>query len=215
MDREVPDEMMIQCDKCDDLTVHEVLRAKMGKASIEGTFRCTECGKTFSSTLKIPRLIKVKVVVSDGPLSKNVFTTIEEDEKIAIGDEFFLEDGTRLRVCSLDMGDGQRKKRAKSQDVKVIWAQQFDVLNLKVTINDNRRSYSRRIEAEPDDEFIIGQSLSLSDMDCYIHAIKTRDKLVNRGTCEARDIVRMYGKRKGRAESATDVPIIDEDEEDE
>ena len=148
------------------------------------------------------------MVISDGPVSEKSVTELEEDDVLAIGDEFFLEDGRRLRVCSIDLGSEQRKKKAKVQDIKTIWAQQFDVLNLKVTINDNRKSYSRRIEGEPDDEFLIGQVLALSDMECYIHAIKTRERLVTKGTVEARDVVRIYGKMKRKT-----VPILELDEE--
>ena len=204
MPREVPEEIIYDCSKCDDYTAHEVLRARIGKSTLEGTFRCTECGNTFSATLKIPRLLKVPVIISDGPVSEKSETELEEGEWIAIGDEFFLEDGRRLRVCSIDLGEGQRKKKAKTDDVKTIWAQQFDLLNLKVTINDNRKSYSRRIEREPDDEIQIGHVLQLDDMDCYVHAIKTRDRLVSKGTVEAREVVRIYGKLKEKS-----VPIIE------
>ena len=103
---------------------------------------------------------------------------------------------------------GERGHRSRTS----IWPQQFDVLNVKVTVNDNRKSYSRRIEAEPDDEFVIGHVLTLPDMECYIHAIKARDRLHSKGSVEAREVVRIYGKMKRRV-----VPIIefeDEDEED-
>ena len=46
----------------------------------------------------------------------------------------------------------------------------------------------------PDDEFTVGNRLELEDMDCFIHAIKTRTKLVQHGSAEARDVVRIYGK---------------------
>ena len=210
MPREVPEEIIYDCAKCDDYTTHEVLRARIGKSTLEGTFRCTECGNTFSATLRIPRLMKVPVIISDGPVSEKSETELEEGEIIAIGDEFFLEDGRRLRVCAIDLGEGQRKKKALTDEVKTIWAQQFDVLNLKVTVNNNRKSYSRRIEREPDDEFQIGQVLELEDMDCYVHAIKTRDKLVSKGTVEARDVVRIYGKMKEKT-----VPILEFEEDEE
>ena len=204
MPREVPEEIIYDCQKCDDYTAHEVLRGRIGKNTLEGTFRCTECGNTFSATLKIPKLLKVSVIISDGPVSERSETELEEGETIAVGDEFFLEDGRRLRVCSIDLGEGQRKKKARTEEVKTIWAQQFDLLNLKVTVNNDRKSYSRRIEREPDDEFEIGSLLQLDDMDCFIHAIKTRDRLVSKGTVEARDVVRIYGKFKERS-----VPILD------
>lgn len=211
MEREVPEEIYLECPDCDDFTSHEVLKGKMGKASLEGTLRCSECGRTFTTTIRLPKIYKMPVVISDGPVSEKSFTELEEDEKIAIGDEFFLEDGRRLRVCSIDLGDGQRKKKALTQDIKTIWAQQFDVLNLKVTVNNDRKSYSRRIEAEPDDEFTIGQALSLSDMDCYVHAIKARDRLVTRGSVEGRDIVRIYGKMKQKSYPVLDLEDDSED----
>ncbi len=212
MSREVPEEIYCECVKCDDYTTHEVLKGRIGKSSLEGTFRCEECGNVFSGTIKIPKMHRVSVIISDGPVSEKTETELEEGETIRIDDEFFLEDGRRLRVCSIDLGNGQRKKRAQTQDVNTIWAQQFDVLNVKVTVNDNRKSYSRRIEAAPDDEFTIGHVLTLPDMECYIHAIKARDRLHSKGSVEAREVVRIYGKMKRRV-----VPIIEfeEDEEEE
>jgi uncharacterized Zn finger protein len=55
------------------------------------------------------------------------------------------------------------------------------------------------VEAEPDDEFVVGTQLEFEDFDCLIHAIKTKHSLVKRGVAEARDITRIYGKiRKKR-----------------
>ncbi|MGI6494061.1 MAG: HVO_0476 family zinc finger protein [Candidatus Methanomethylophilaceae archaeon] len=79
------------------------------------------------------------------------------------------------------MTNDKRVKKARAPKVKTIWAQKFDVLNVKVTVNDGTKSYSRRIPALPDDEYAIGQLLSLEDMDCFVHAIKTRDRLINQG----------------------------------
>lgn len=210
MQREVPEEVVLDCPDCDDYTTHEVLRGKIGKSTFQGTFRCTECGRTFTDTLKIPKVYKIPVIISNGPESERTFTELEEDERLAIGDEFFLEDGRRVRICSIDLGEGQRKKKALVQEVKFLWTQQFDNLNLKVTVNDNRKSYSRRIEAGPDDLFRIGSVLKLPDMECYIHAIKGRERLHTKGDIEGRDIVRIYGKLKQKT-----VPILDFEEDDE
>jgi len=104
---------------------------------------------------------------------------------------------------------GKRVKKALAENVKTLWAQQFSILSIKVTINNNHVSYSRRIEAEPDDEFTIGQTINFSDMDCFVHAIKTRERLLNRGDAEAREIVRIYGKLRQKS-----IPILDFEEDD-
>ena len=194
MQREVPDTIYYECPDCDDETIHDVLKGRMGKASLECTLKCTECGRTFATTIPLPKIIKMQVVISDGPVSERAVTEIEEDDIIAVEDEFFLEDGRRLRVCSIELPGDKRVKKSKASKVKMLWCQQFDNLTIKVTINNDRVSYSRRIPALPDDEFVIGNRLELEDMDCFIHAIKTREKLIQHGQAEARDIIRIYGK---------------------
>ena len=194
MQREVPETLYYDCPDCDDETIHDVLKGRMGKASLECTLKCTECGRTFATTIPLPKIIKMQVVISDGPVSERTVTEIEEDDIIAVEDEFSLEDGRRLRVCSIELPGDKRVKKSKASKVKMLWCQQFDNLTIKVTINNDRVSYSRRIPALPDDEFVIGNRLELEDMDCFIHAIKTREKLIQHGQAEARDIIRIYGK---------------------
>ena len=194
MQREVPETLYYDCPDCDDETIHDVLKGRMGKASLECTLKCTECGRTFATTIPLPKIIKMQVVISDGPVSERTVTEIEEDDIIAVEDEFFLEDGRRLRVCSIELPGDKRVKKSKASKVKMLWCQQFDNLTIKVTINNDRVSYSRRIPALPDDEFVIGNRLELEEMDCFIHAIKTREKLIQHGQAEARDIIRIYGK---------------------
>ena len=194
MQREVPETIYYECPNCDDETIHDVLKGRMGKASLECTIKCSECGRTFATTIPLPKIIKMQVVISDGPISERTVTELEEDDVIAVEDEFFLEDGRRLCVCSIELPGDKRVKKSKASKVKMLWCQQFDNLTIKVTINNDRVSYSRRIPALPDDEFTVGNRLELEDMDCFIHAIKTRTKLVQHGGAEARDIVRIYGK---------------------
>ena len=92
MQREVPETLYYDCPDCDDETIHDVLKGRMGKASLECTLKCTECGRTFATTIPLPKIIKMQVVISDGPVSERTVTEIEEDDIIAVEDEFFLED---------------------------------------------------------------------------------------------------------------------------
>ncbi|MCQ2086118.1 MAG: hypothetical protein MJY54_01645 [archaeon] len=194
--KDIPKEVYTECLYCNDYTKHKVLNGRLGKNFLEGIFRCECCQCTKSSTIQVPKSTRIPVVISNGSISKMSSTEVEVEEVITIDDEFLLESGECLKVCSLDLGNGQRKKKAHAKDIKTIWAKQFDNLRIKVTVNDNTRSYSRYINAEPNDEFLIGQKLALSDMECYIHAIKSRARVVSRGVVEARDIVRIYGKMK-------------------
>lgn len=208
--REMPDTIYFECPDCDDETEHQILKGKMGKASIEGTFRCTVCNRVSSMTIKIPELLEVPVVFSDGDVSETTRTTIESNDIIQEEDEFFLDDGRRVCVTHIDTLNGKLVKKTLATNVRKLWVKQFDILSIKVSVNDDDRTYSLRVEAEPDDEFVVGTQLSFEDFDCLIHAIKTKHSLVKKGVAEARDITRIYGKiRKKRYE------VLDLEEDDE
>ena len=222
--RALPDTLFFECPDCDDETEHQVLKGRMGKASIEGTFRCTRCNKVSSETIKIPEILEVPVVFSDGDVSETTKTTVESNDIIALEDEFFLDDGRRVCVTHIDVEDGSNVKKALAPKIKKLWVKQFDILSVKVSVNDDRKTYSLRVEAEPDDEFVVGTQLEFEDFDCLIHAIKTKHSLLKRGAAEARDITRIYGKiRKKRYDildleeefDESDYVIDDDDMEDE
>ncbi len=210
--REMPNSIYMDCPDCGDETEHEILKGKMGKASITGTFRCTQCSRVSSQTVKIPALIEVPVVLSDGDVSETIKSTIESNDIVAEEDEFFLDDGRRACVTHIDTIDGKLCKSTIATNVKKIWAIQFDILNIKVSINDGGHTYSMRVEAEPDTEFVVGTQLEFEDFDCLIHAIKTKHSLVKKGAAEARDITRIYGKYRKKRYSV--LEFEDDDDED-
>ena len=208
--REMPDTIFYECPVCDDVTEHQILKGKMGRATLEGTFRCNVCGRVTSETIKIPELLEVLVVFSDGEVSETTKTTIESNDIIAIDDEFELDDGRLVCVTHIDVDNDRKVKKALATDVRKLWVKRFDILSVKVSVNDGGKTYSLRVEAEPDDEFVVGTQLEFEDFDCLIHAIKTKHSLVRRGVAEARDITRIYGKiRKKRY----DVLDFDDDDE--
>lgn len=192
--REMPEFIYYQCPICDDVTDHMILKGRMGKDNITGTFRCEECGRVFSESIKIPRQFMVKVMFSDGDITETTETQMESDEIVMVGDEFYLDDGRRVVVTYMDVENGSRVKKCQADKIMKLWVKQFDVLNVKVSVNDNRKTYSLRVEADPDDEFSVGMILSFEEFDCVVHAIKTKTRLVRRGSAEAREITRIYGK---------------------
>ncbi len=194
--REMLDNIFYECPDCDEETEHQILRGRMGRATIDGTFRCNSCGRVTSETIRVPELIEVSVVYSDGEVSETTRTTIESNDIIAIDDEFELDDGRRVCVTHIDVDDGKNVKKALATDIRKLWVKRFDILSVKVSVNDDDRTYSLRVEAEPDDEFVVGTQLEFKDFNCLIHVIKTKHSLVRRGSAEARHITRIYGKIK-------------------
>ncbi|MDY0292968.1 MAG: HVO_0476 family zinc finger protein [Candidatus Methanomethylophilaceae archaeon] len=208
--REVPEIIYYECPDCEGFTNHEVLKGQMGRATLMGTFRCEECGRVFSGTIQIPEILKVGVNISDGPVTESASTEIESDDLLAVDDEFFLDDGRRVRITALESSDGRRSRKMPAKDIKLIWVKQYDVLSIKVSVNDGKRTYSVRVEAEPDDEFLVGMTLTFEGFDCLVHAIKARTRLVRRGSVEARDIVRVYGKIRRKTHQVLDLEEDDD-----
>ncbi len=194
MDEELPEAIIFECPECRDDTEHEILKGRFGKSSVSGTFRCTECGKIYTTTIRLPEERTVKVLYSDGDVTHVTETVLMSNEIVEIGDEFFLDSGERVRITHIDSEDGKKSKKVPATEVKSLWVKQFGVLSVKVSVNDNHRTLSVRIDAEPDDEFAVGSTLSFEDFDCFVHAIKTKDRLIRKGSAEARNITRVYGK---------------------
>ncbi|MDR2845973.1 MAG: hypothetical protein LBV63_01685 [Candidatus Methanoplasma sp.] len=206
----IPDSTIyIPCPNCDDVTEHEVLKGNWGKGNVTGTFRCGDCGRVFSASIRIPESRTVKILFSDGDVTNGSETTLESDEVVTVDDEFYLDDGRRVCVTHIDVESGKNVRRAQADVIKRLWVKQFDVLTIKVSVNEGQRTHSLRVEADPDEEFPIGTVLGFDDFDALVHAIKTKDKLINRGSAEARDIVRIYGKIRRKEYS-----VLDDDSED-
>ena len=210
---EMPDTIYNECPDCGDVTEHKILKAKMGNFNVNGTFQCKECGRVFSGVIRLPQEFEVKVLLSDGDLTETTQTMLREDEIVAVGDEFDLDDGRHVQITYIELPDGSRKKKVPATEVKALWVKAFGVLMVKVSVNDYKKTYPMLCEAEPDDEFTVGMFMHFDLWDCVIHAIKTKDRLLRKGTAEARDIVRIYAKIRHR--DGTTAPMDDSEFDDE
>jgi len=197
-DEDIPRTIIYECEKCRDYTEHEILHARIGKAGVTGTFRCMECGNVSSGTVKLPRDIRVKVLLSDMDQTEKSSTVLKENEIVFVDDEFKMDNGRTVRITHIESEDGRNRKKSPVPKIKALWVKAYDVLHLKVSINDNRKTYSRTVDADPDDEIKIGSLITFNDFDCFVHAIKTDDKLLKHGVAEAREIVRIYGKVRSK-----------------
>ena len=208
MKKEAPDEIYFECPDCEDITTHEVLKGKMGKNSMDATIKCTECGLIRTMTVHFPKEMDVKVIVSDGSESVSTTMTLEDDDLLKVGDEFNMDAGNLVKISALELKSGKRVKTARATEISVVWAVEFDVIDVKVSINDGRKTYSKTVPSSPDEEFTVGNILSFDDMDCEIHSIKIQGRMVRRGSAEARKITRIYGKYRKRSYAVLDLEDI-------
>ncbi|HKM09648.1 MAG TPA: HVO_0476 family zinc finger protein [Candidatus Methanomethylophilaceae archaeon] len=208
-EEELPEIIIYECAICDDYTEHEILKGRFGKASVSGTFKCIDCGTVEATTIRLPEELPVKVLYSDGDETIVTQTILMSNEVIEIGDEFFLDTGERVRVTKIEVTSGRTTKRIPAPRIKSLWVKQFGVINVKFSINDNHRTIAKMIEAEPEDTFTVGMMVPFEDFDCYVHAIKTKARLIRHGSAEAKEITRIYGKIRKKQYAVMD---FDDDE---
>jgi len=203
--KEVPDEIYFECPDCDDITTHDVLKGRMGKNSLDATIKCQDCGKIRTTTIQFPKEIEVKVIISDGAESVSTSMMLEDDDLLKVGDEFHTDEGNLVKISAIELPQGKRVKTARATEITTVWAMNFETIDVKVSINDDRKTYSKSVPSSPDDEFTIGTILSFDDMDCMIHSIKIQGRMLRRGSAEARNITRVYGKFRKRSYTVLDL----------
>jgi len=191
----LPNAIYVECPDCGEDTLHEVLKGRLGKDgdTFEGTLRCQECGRVHSAVVREAKTIKVPVIVSDQGESRKAELELPEDEEIRVEDELLLDD-MPIIVSSLEKGEA-RVTKALAKDIKAIWAKRFDRVHVKISINDVHKTIPTEITALPEEEFFVGDLMSIGRHNVVITQIKTKDAMARRGSVLARDIVRIYAKK--------------------
>ncbi|MFA5312930.1 MAG: HVO_0476 family zinc finger protein [Methanomassiliicoccales archaeon] len=191
----VPNALQLECHICGDLMVHEVLKGKMGRGQdvIEATVKCQECGTITNVVVREPKTLNVPVIISELGQSKRESIELAEDEEIEVEEEMFVGE-LPVIISAIECG-GRRVPKAKASDITTLWAKRFDKIRVKVAINKVHKTLSVDVEAAPDEEFYVGDLMTVGKDEVLIHYIMSTDGMVRRGMVPARDIVRIYTKK--------------------
>lgn len=191
----VPNALQLECQNCGYITVHEVLKGKMSKAQdvIEATVKCAECGTVTNVVVREPRTLTVPIIISDLDQSKRESIELAEDEEIEVNQEMFVGE-LPVIISAVECG-GQRLSAAPASRITTLWAKRFDRVRIKVAINKGGKTISVDIDAAPDEEFFVGDPMTVGKDEVVIHYIMSTDGMVRRGMVPARDIVRIYTKK--------------------
>ena len=192
-----PGSIYIECPVCGEETLHRVIKGRVsekeGAISFEGVVKCSVCGNVHRASIKEDKKVKVRAIISDGENSRKTFIELYPNDRVGIDDEFMM-DGTRVRIRAIET-EQRRVESAPVHDIKTLWLQRYDKVKVKFSINRKDVTVSRSIYASPDEEFYVGDSLQIDRDYVVIHRIKTEQGIVRKGGAQARDIVRIYGKK--------------------
>ena len=192
-----PGSVFVECPVCGEETRHTVIKGKLSERKktvyFSGTVRCRECGTVHQAEIKESAPISIRLIVSEGQESRRSSVEISPEEAVFVGDEF-IHEGIPVKITALEC-DGRRVQRAHASDIETIWARSFDHVEVKFSINKKDKTISRKIEAAPDEEFIIGDNFMIGRDYVVIHKIKATYGFVEEGSVTARDIVRVYARK--------------------
>ena len=189
----VPGALYSDCETCGDITLHEVVHGKVSGKRLELTVRCRACGTSSHQVREEADTTRVPVVVSEGERSRRSTVEIDTDEVLLVGDEL-LVDGIPVQIRGIEVGTDKRVEKAPVKEIRTLWTVRFDKVAIKFSINMGHRTKAAQSVAAPDEEFTVGEMVRVGGVTAVIHRIKTWDKVLQRGSAEARDIRRIYGK---------------------
>lgn len=193
---QAPSALSLYCENCDEQTLHRVVkgnvRDKNGK-TLDLVAKCTICGSIYKGTIKAPSLREVPLIISERADSRKTRVELPEDEVIRLGDELVAGDDTIL-VTAIET-DKKRVESASVSDIDTIWAKIFNTVSVAVSVNRGPRTLSDTIEAIPEEEFYIGDTIMVNNKNCVIHNIMAKNgRMVRRGGLMARDIKKIYAQ---------------------
>ena len=136
----VPNALYLDCPSCEEHSVHEVLKGKMGKKqeTLEATVKCQECGHIYTTVVREQELVRVPLIISDQGSSNRTVIELESGEELTVGNELFMDEN-RLLVTAIDCGD-RRVEHCPVEKIGTIWAKKFDKIIVKVSINKHTKT---------------------------------------------------------------------------
>lgn len=198
----LPTSVMVECPVCKEETLHEVLSGKVGGKSqtvFETTVKCRQCEQVHHAILKVAKPMELPVIISW--LKESVKTSIQlgPDEVLSVNDEIMCGENPVL-VTSIE-SKGARVKKAKVSNIQTVWGKKFDKVSVPFSVSHVGKSHAEHVLAVPDEEFFVGDMLTVGKHEVVIHSIKIADKSLRTGGALARDIVRVYASIVRRSTS--------------
>jgi uncharacterized Zn finger protein len=190
-----PAAVYTQCPICKEETLHRLLKGKLGGRKspvLEAVVKCSKCNHVHSDVIRAARKISIPLILSEQDVSQKTEMEFSQDESIKVDNEYQLGRNT-IRISGIEI-ENKRVQEAIAKEIKTLWAKKFDRIKLKISINKGEKTLNRTVWAVPDEEFFIGDVMRIKGLNLAIHAIKTKDKKVKKGSVAARDIVRLYAK---------------------
>lgn len=192
---DAPSALTVTCPGCGEESLHTVLRGRQSRGgqtiTIDATVQCDNCQRVHHVVHKEAAPVDVPVIISKGGQSRKANVQLTGDEEIEVGEAFIVE-GMNCKLTGIDDTKGRRVDAALVSDVKTLWMKEHENLLVKWAINMGHKTITKVVEARPEIPFTIGEERVFGRLRVTIHAIKTEEKLLRRGSADAGEIVRVF-----------------------
>jgi uncharacterized Zn finger protein len=192
---DAPSAVTAPCPDCGEETLHEVLKATVatrgGGLSLSGTVQCTECSRVHHATVKQAPDVEVPAVVSKGKVSRRTVVKLPGEEEVSVG-EAFVVDGVNSKLTGIEDKDMRRVEAAAVKDIRTVWLIEFEEVSVGFAINLGKKTIAKAIPSLPEREFSVGEEHLFGRLRVTVHAIKTKERLIKRGSAEAGEIARIF-----------------------
>ena len=185
------DKLQLRCEVCAEETAHRVLHIQAGDGVIF-TVKCRRCGTVSKQRMERERVVERDYVLSRRGVSSRGKLRLFERELLEVGEEIYIT-GERAVITALETGEGRRKGCAASE-LRTLWAKWQGKCSVHISVNRGANTLPLTVEAEPEEEFVVGDVLESGREKFIITSIKTERGLQKRGVAQAKEIVRIYAR---------------------
>jgi uncharacterized Zn finger protein len=186
----------MKCPVCDSES-YEILKSK-GKNIKEVLLKCNECGNTFRETIKIPKMVEIRVIISKFEESLKKTIKLYPDEILEIG-EVLMVDDEEVEITSLENTRGGRVSKSMVSELVTIWATSLTgPTRVGISIDYGGRILSQKVDVERDFQFNVGDTVKLGKAVFTIKSMKTITSKIRKGGAPADQIKRIYGRPADR-----------------
>ena len=203
-------EIEVECPSCSpkEEVGHQVL--KEGQSPL---VRCLGCGQVHPATIKTPKAVKLRVIVSKMDISSTYKTELDSETVLLEDDELVVDDEETGLVCpilitALEAG-GKRVRMARAEDIETIWGRAIDEMTVKISAQsgtDKTEVLEKRVPG--DYEFVVGAEEKVGNTRLFISKIKVRDGLFRSRKGDvvlAKYVKRIFAKKKWEGSGQRDT----------
>ncbi len=189
------DMILLDCPVCLEETDFEIL-----KEPPEAVVKCTVCGHVMRVTLKEPKVLTVKAVISYGNNSHTGSIELLEGDTISVGDYMVTEvgdDSFSVEVTSIEENNTRRQK-LPAEKIEVLWTRLVDQVIIRASLNKGAVTIPLYENVDGNKQYTIDHITSVGGKQFRVTRIKLRKgNVITRKdkSAEAHEIKRIYGER--------------------